>query len=331
MAEESQDERIEREAAEWLTRLNARVVETSELERFFAWRRLPGHNAAYARVETLWRDSGRLAGDADIQAAVEAAMISRPASRPAPPAWRRWPALAMGGGALAALALAVLVVVPRGQTFSTGVGEQRLVRLADGSRVRLDTDTHLTVYLADDRRRVTLDRGQAFFDVAPDTSRPFTVETGDASVTAVGTRFDVRDDTASTAAVPVTEVVLVEGKVDVMSQAAVGSGQKTRLLAGQRISAGATGLGSVSRTDTAALTSWTEGRLEFADTPLSAAIAEINRYTDKPLVLAAPGFAGERVNGGFAVGDTDAFVRAVTGLFPLHATRQVDGSIRLDD
>jgi transmembrane sensor len=216
-----------------------------------------------------------------------------------------------------------VLLFPRGESFATEIGEQRLVRLDDGTRVHLNTATQLTVYLSDDRRRVALTQGQAFFDVAPDRTRPFLVETGNAEVEAVGTRFDVRLNSGA------TEVILVEGKVDVEAHGDAQNKAEQRLVAGQRIIARAGRLSPISRADTAILTAWTEGRLQFANTPLAEAVAEVNRYTETPLVLAAPAFADDRVNGGFAVGDTDAFVRAVTALYPLRAVKQPGGGIRL--
>jgi transmembrane sensor len=80
--------------------------------------------------------------------------------------------------------------------------------------------------------------------------------------------------------------------------------------------------------DVAQSTSWTRGRLTFHDVPLSAAIAQVNRYTARKVVLEAP--LGEaRVSGVFNVGDQAAFVAAVQSYFDLQAEPAGGGDIRL--
>ena len=73
---------------------------------------------------------------------------------------------------------------------ATGVGEHRLVALADGSTVLLNTDSAIAIdYGA--QRKIRLLRGEAAFTVAPDPARPFRVETSGGSAVALGTRFIV--------------------------------------------------------------------------------------------------------------------------------------------
>src|SRR5690606_33189612 len=111
--------------------------------------------------------------------------------------------------ALAALGLVSVWTLNRPQAYATGVGEQRTLRLADGSQVVLDTNSRVEVRLRSDRRSVILISGQAFFDVEGDPARPFIVAAGDTPVTAVGTRFDVRKLGQG------AKVTLIEGRVDV--------------------------------------------------------------------------------------------------------------------
>lgn len=100
-----------------------------------------------------------------------------------------------------------LWMMSRPVAFETGIGEQRLVTLDDGTRMQLDTNSHVEVRLGQNARRVEMTDGRAFFDVAHDAKRPFDVDVDGTIVTAVGTRFSVRRDGDR------VWVVLSEGRV----------------------------------------------------------------------------------------------------------------------
>lgn len=316
-------ETAELEAAAWHGRLGQPRVTTQTIEDFFAWREMPGNADAYRRVELAWKQAGAAAASPGIQAALDSAMASGPARRSA---GRRWTPLGPAAGVLAAGVLAAALIyggwtwsAARG-TYETGVGEQQLVQLADGSSVRLDTDSRVRVRFSDGRRLIELERGQAMFTVARDQNRPFVVQAGEAAVTALGTVFDVRRDGADVRVVLLSGVVEVEGG-DV--------GTPTRMLAGQETRV--TPRGALSRTvDVAAAASWTEGRLTFVDAPLGEAVAEVNRYLSRPVTLGADVDAGVAVNGVFRAGDREAFVAAASGALGLHAVTRPDGTVRLD-
>lgn len=311
-----------KEAAAWFSRLNTRSVSSDTLEAFRAWRQQPGHRDAYAEVERLWRRTGVLEGDPDIEG-VLAAALSR--SRPRP-GWRGVPRPILAGCAAGAAALALaggvwLWPALVGSTYATGVGEQRLVQLADGSRVRLDTDTRLVARFDGRTRRIRLNRGQAFFDVAHAAARPFVVEAGPTAVRALGTRFDVRRDDGH------VQVTLVEGRVEVRAGGRA-AGQSLTLRPGQQVTANG-GLGAPRPIDVAAATSWTSGRIVFHAVPLRVAVAEVNRYSRRKIVLDAGGEGDVAVTGVFDSGDLEAFVAAVSDLHDLRAEPQADGSLRL--
>jgi transmembrane sensor len=204
--------------------------------------------------------------------------------------------------------------------YATRVGEQRLIRLADGTKVRLDTDTQIAVRFAAGERHVRLARGQAFFDVAHDPARPFIVDAGAMRVRAVGTRFDVRRDGAD------AKVTLVEGVVQVRSEGAPAS--TWTLKPGEQVALGRAS--APIRADVAAATSWTTGRVIFQGLPLAQAIDEVNRYSPRKIRLEAGAVAAIPVTGSFEAGDTDGFVSAVSDLHGLIAKQAPDGTIVLD-
>ncbi|QTN20878.1 FecR family protein [Brevundimonas sp. AJA228-03] len=310
------------EAASWFARLSQRRVSTDDVKAFSAWRRNPDNARAYERVESVWNATNTLAGDPDISDLTAEAMgkASSPVRARALVS-RLWTPL--GGVALAAVAVVAagaLWAVNRPLDYATAVGEQRTVRLDDGSRVTLDTGSRIQVRLRDDRRSVALLSGQAFFDVTGDPARPFVVSAGDTDVTAIGTRFDVRrmGDGA--------RVTLVEGRVSVRETAQGDAGWS--LNPGQQVVTAAP-RPAVATVDIAQETSWTTGRLIFRATPIRAAVAEINRYSDEKIDLRASHIADIPVSGVFDTGDTDGFIAALQDLYSVKAERRPDGTVIL--
>jgi len=295
------------QASTWFARLRTRSVSAATLEAYRDWRQQPGNREAYIEVERLWTKAGALHGDAEIAQAVTDALTRSEGAR------QRRPHPLWGLGlAVAVLTLAGAALLwPRlsASTYATDVGEQRVVVLKDGSRLRLDTNTAVKVRLGARERRIDLVRGQALFEVAHDTTRPFRVMAGQAEVVALGTRFDVRRDGAA------VRVTLLQGRVSVVAHNAAG---KVLLTPGQQVTAGKA-LGHPRAVDVQTAVDWTSGRLVFQDTPLPAAIAEVNRYSRTPVVLQAPRAAGVTVSGAFDGGDVDAFVAAMSELHGLRA------------
>ncbi len=310
------------EAASWFARLGQKRVSTADIHDFFEWRKDPDNARAYARVEKAWNTSRALAEDPDIAAlTAEALGQAPPRVRARHMVSRLWKPIAAGAMALAALGLISVWTLNRPHSYATGVGEQRSLRLADGSRVTLDTDSQVEVRLRANRRSVTLVSGQAFFNVEGDPARPFVVTAGDTTVTAVGTRFDVRRLGQG------AKVTLIEGRVDV----GISSTSKPAwsLTPGQQVVT-ARRSPEVRSVDAARETSWTTGRLIFAATPIGEAVAEVSRYSDRRIELKDAGIAQIPVSGAFDTGDTEAFIAALSDLYGVTASRRPDGVIILE-
>lgn len=296
------------EAAAWFARLSRVAVSSETLREFRAWRARPGNQQAYEAVERAWRTAGGVSQDPQIRAATEAALRS-PGGAGRGGAWTA----ALGGfGAAAALAgAAAWFVLGAGPAYETGVGEQRLVVLDDGSRIRLNTDSAVRVRYRPGERQVALERGQAFFEAAPDPSRPFVVAADGVRVTALGTRFDVRRAGES------VQVTLVEGRVAV---SLAGRAASAQLAPNQKLTATPAALSAPRPADAAEAAGWTTGRLTFRNVPLRTAVAEVNRYSERKLRLEAPPAVAEApVSGVFDVGDVAAFTAAVEAIFPIEA------------
>lgn len=326
MAEPEVDvERSEREAAEWFTRLGSKVVATKTIEDFYAWRRDPLNNSSYQRIEQLWDRASGLRGDQDIDGAVREALKRgaerRKAGLLADLAGKKGLGLAML--TLAVVAAAYFLTRPDG--YSTNVGEQKVVRLADGTRVTLDTDSEVRVELTPEQRDIRLTRGQALFDVAKDPARPFVVSTDNGQVRAIGTRFEVGLRASG------MKVTLIEGSVEVRNSAREGGGGTWTLAAGEQvtINKNTPPLSKPKSVDVAASTSWTTGRLVFHETRLADAVDEVNRYSRAKIELKADDLAARPINGAFQAGDPEAFADAAAALLNLEVVRPSEGKIML--
>lgn len=310
------------EASSWFARLNQKRISSADVVAFGVWRRDPLNAAAYDKVEALWTASEALAGDPDIAAASSQALNRNEPRKP-----HRAKASSVLGplgavGALAVLALAGTAwFSSRPAPYETEVGERRVVQLADGSSLTLDTATEVKVRLERGRRQVTIERGQAFFDVEGDPDRPFIVTAGDTRVTALGTRFEVRRRGRG------ARVVLLEGRIDVRTDRAAAPPAWT-LRPGQSLSTDVA-RPKIETVDVRKAAGWTTGRLIFEATPLRSAIAEVNRYSLAQVELRDAGLADVNVSGAFDAGDTDAFVAALQDLYGVRVVRTREGAVQI--
>jgi len=301
------------QAAAWVIRLNAEPSEV-DLETFELWRAQgPQHASAYEEASLAWTAVGELSASPKLLAMRRGALerTGRYTQR-----WNRR-GLAAGLVALICLPLGALYLsslrAPPEQQFETGRGEQRVIVLADGSRMSLDAMTRAKVVYSHDERRITLTSGRANFEVVRDLARPMNVQAGPRTVTALGTVFTVERDPQEVV------VTLVEGRV------AVTSGNQERALiemhARQQLRISDNGA-IVMRDglDPVLALAWREGKLIFDNEPLVDVVATMNNYVATPIV--AVGAARElRVSGVFKAGDTTAFVEAMESLFPVVALR----------
>jgi transmembrane sensor len=217
-----------------------------------------------------------------------------------------------------------------GGMFRTSIGERSTVTLSDGSSIVLDTDTRINVSYSSQARRVRLFSGQAWFHVARDASRPFTVEAGDQRVVAHGTVFDVRvEDRQRT-----VEVTLLEGRVSVEPIRwafvdFVSPPAKTELAPGEELTAGPNRPINKQHADISRVSSWIKGQVVFNGDSLDSAIAELNRYTTSQIELSDPALASFKVSGVFYAGHSDSFLQTLTSYYPIRIIERTDNRVVL--
>lgn len=322
------DNTVEREAAFWFARLRSDELGEEDRARFSRWLAAdPANVSAYADYQGLWSDLDDVAASGPILALRREAL--KAADRPRRPL-RRWAPL---GAIAASIAVALIggwllmqgpALVPQAvsgggaATYRTEVGERSSITLADGSVVQLNTDSLLEVNYAEGRRGLKLLRGQALFKVAHDASRPFVVDAGGQTITALGTEFDVHVGSGE------TRVTLVEGRIEVkrVNETALFpvTPEVRKLTAGEQLVAVEERPFVVRIADVEQAVGWREGRVVFSDEPLVQVLEEVNRYSTRKVVLGDGDLGEMRVSGVFRPGSADRFVSALEVGFPVEAT-----------
>jgi transmembrane sensor len=264
------------DASEWVQRLN----ESSAEELADQWMQWCGADPlnlpAFEQMQRLWNAFP----EAKAKSLDPPAVVNRPTHR------NRLIAMAASVVLLVGLAGWFAWHYSDEQVLDTAIGEQRRITLADGSHLDLAPGSRVITHFTLAKRDVWLDRGQAFFQVAHNVTRPFIVHANNLTVTAVGTEFDVRISPDATA------VTVMEGRIKVSSDAEKTDNGRTRTGIiradiGQRVtfskSADQFSIGTV---DPKVAGSWRGGTLQFVGESLEDVVGVINRYSTTHIVVA---------------------------------------------
>lgn len=330
-------------AAGWVLQQEERELGESEQRRFAEWMAQDeAHVTAYE--DALWAlDAvGRHASAIELRELRAAALDTRRSRRGRLWAWS-------GGFGLVAAACAGVAawtlthdpdrfigeatrtaeraVDPRNAVYATSIGERSAIRLPDGSVVTLDTDSRLRVAYTAAERGLRLLKGQALFEVAHGQRLPFQVYARGQRITAMGTTFNVRIEGEE------VRVSMVDGKVKVRPEPGPGGAQRPIrelvLVAGESLTAEPDRPMVITPVRSDQVASWKGGLLIFHDTSLNEAVAEVNRYTTRPIAIADAAVADYRVSGVFKSSDPEHFAQAMTEVFPLEVTYAPGGAVTL--
>ena len=296
-------EQIEAEAAGWLARVD-RGLSAEEEAMFARWKAADvEHRIIFLQLRAVWQRADRLTA----------------MRQPSPPAPRLSRGLALK---VAAIAAVLIVCAGLGltywtqdvapQRFATDIGARRSLNLADGTHVELNTDTVIHASITREARTVTLDRGQAYFEVVHDDNHPFVVIAGNRRITDLGTKFSVRRDGDR------VDVVVTEGEVRVEHIAGdlVGApvvaqrnmvviARDTETLVAQK---------PLREIDNAML--WRSGMLSFNQEPLAAVAEDINRYNLRKIEVVGPA-RDIRIGGSFRSDNIEGFTQLLRDGFGL--------------
>lgn len=265
------------------------------------------HCAAFWRLEAAWDRTQRLA-------ALKTERLERPFSadvRKTSP-WSLSAAVVVVV-AVIGVSIGIYASWPSGVVYQTPVGGREIITLSDGSQIELNTNTVLETQITKDTRSVRLVRGEAYFRVQHDETRPFVVMASGRRIVDLGTVFTVRNDAGS------VRVALLEGR------ARFDAGGKPVVMApGDKIVATSDRL-TVSHSQPQTLAAdlgWRRGVVIFKRTSLAQVAAEFNRYNEMKLVIADPQIAELTVGGTFPANNIELFGRMASEILGLHVVHR---------
>ncbi|MEM6833575.1 MAG: FecR domain-containing protein [Pseudomonadota bacterium] len=333
---------IEETAHLWRARLAESVINADERAAFDAWlKEDPLHAFAYEEAKQVWQDMEGLNRTYFHERLLRQRFIER--------LRRRSVAIGAFGAIAASIALALAIPAPqqstppeiaevklKTQTFSTILGELRSHILSDGSTITLGGDSAVEVAFTADMRRVDLARGEAFFDVATDQSRPFIVSAGAADVQVTGTQFDVQlgknfvRARVAEGSVRFSYPLLQGDDAANLGETANFLRRRKQLVAGQQIAANVTtGDSAVRSVNPETIGAWRQAKLAYSGAALSEVIADVNRYSDTPIVIADPALEDILVTATFDADSINTMLDTLSDVFAIRVTTDSSGKTSL--
>lgn len=301
---------IEQQAAIWLARED-RGLTSEEKPQRDAWLGESSlHQVSYLRLKASWKRADRLAA------------LGTGTMRPTERRVSRSIALAAIAAAVTMLFWSTAYLAHRldnGKAYATGVGGRQVVRLADGTRMELNTNTRVRAQVTDRLRRVTLDAGEAYFEVVHDARRPFVVYAGNRRITDLGTKFSVFRSGDN------VRVVVQEGRVQVETIDGPGAAAPVVADAGREVLVREAQILVTSKPETELANDlgWRNGLLIFRQQTLAEAAEQFNRYNDRQIFVA--GSARKiRIGGSFKANNLEVFVQLLHEGFGLSVNDQGD-------
>lgn len=236
-------------------------------------------------------------------------------------------------------------------SYRTAPGQTTRIQLPDGSHVTLDADSELNVLLTPGRRALTLARGEGYFQVAKDGSRPFVVQAGATQVTAVGTAFNIRRSANRTV------VAVLEGKVEVVADPQSGpnaplpaaarrddsrntAGSESprhvvrltaQVAAGEAVSYSGSGdFHSLPAPEASLAAAWLQGHRRYYNEPLRYVLADVSRYTGRKIEV-SDDLTGElQFTGTLDLDNSEAWLRGLSVALPVRLVQEKGGTLLIE-
>lgn len=345
-------DRIIDEAAEWFILMDGSDSTDKDQENFALWLNESSfHRREFAEVSGLWDEAALYGAELDSSsgAVYSFSNTQKPKKYPTQKIifwqdWRKIAALLFVGVMITGSVSFILsrpdtmVEVASAQNFETRKGESRRFSLEDGSFVELNTDSHVEVDFSTRQRKITLVKGEVFFEVAKDKFKPFIVTVDNTQVKAIGTQFNIHKRLEK------IEVTVLEGKVRVSNHGKSGSYTSQLnwvrdLSAGEQVIAytgpSENNLAAKNmvympeKLNLSAVLSWRNNKLIFDNRELIDVIEDFNRYNDQTMVLVDIDLQKLKISGTFNPNDPESFIQSLEQLANIRSEANPDGSILL--
>ncbi len=347
---------IEAQAALWIMRAEDNDMSAAQQQEFQTWLISSyKHREAYTKLAALWGSLDILEELNDHAAAVDHQQSPKNTAKTSGPTlWERLIGLrpfitarALSARAFSVSAFATIALIGilglsyqiinnlnqlHQGSYITALGEQQTINLPDGSAIQINTNSQVDVTYTETARIIRLVSGEAYFDVAPNKQKPFSVYAGNGVVTAVGTAFSVFLNNEK------IDVIVEEGSVALASRPSGSNLSETNsiaqansqpqaplgvITAGQKAIFEKTveSLDMVAPATIQRKLSWRQGRLAFAGEPLAEVVASVSRYTDVTIDIDDPSLRELPIAGSFNVGEVDAMIEALEIMIDLRIER----------
>jgi len=291
----------EDQAIDWVVRLTSGSATDTERAEFERWRAAsPENEAAVVAARQLWVGVGGAVASRPVTSIGARSRVRR----------SKLQLFALAASVVLGVALGFQFLNQWQYDYVTHVGQQRVVALADGSEVTLNSGTALDVSYGGESRAIKLARGEAYFNVTPDANRPFVVDAGETQVTVLGTAFSVWRDSGRV-------VVTVEhGRVEV-----TGRRVNAQLTEDQRVVVDVAAPASVETASAYTELAWRRGRLIIEDQPLTEVVRELERYYPGFIYVRNPAAGERRLNAVIDLHHIDTWLAALDESQPIAIKR----------
>ncbi len=319
------DETIKQEACMWVAKLDGQDLCAKSRAEFREWlARSPKHRSEFQlyaepwdTFDDLWREEALAGGN-------ENSTLDS--------VWKKAKVAMSMAAAVAVIAVSSMFffnpdnLQSHPAFYSAQIGQYKTITLDDGSQVKLNTDSQIEVLFSDTERKIRLVKGEAWFDVAHDKTKPFLVYAGSGLIRAVGTAFAVqllKDN---------VEVTVTEGRVELAAYAEaaqtiqidVASSDNNPILlaqldAGQRAQFNST-IEMIETIPMATIEkdlSWQSGLIIFDGEPLESVVNDFSRYTNMEIVISSEQIKEMKISGYFSTTNTTAFLNTLNKHFAI--------------
>lgn len=252
-------------ATEWFVRLQSEEITEQEKQHFFGWlESAPAHQRAYITIESFWEGLSIL----------ETSTVTPVRQKSYLPR-----ALAASVALFLVGVIAFLSLSYQNTHFATAIGEQRNLVLSDDSQIMLNTDSSLLTDFNEQRRLVHLTKGEAFFKVAKDSTKPFIVKTSNGLIRVLGTQFNVLNTNRGSI------VTVLEGHVGLTQDQDIHFAAQPTFTATLELERNQQAIVTQQalslepdNVDANAVVAWREGKLVYNGESFARVLEDINRY-----------------------------------------------------